>query len=369
MNHPSDHNRDALTEWLDAQVTNSTPPATPRADADLASMQTAATWLRHKAINGERYARATAKGPSHWETIMHAHTTSLAQPASTPVRAVNDRLAAVFHRWQAAVSLAVVVAVLVSLMGIAWQRGILDGPPSTPEGQMPALAQEGTPIGSSYCVPRTTPRMTSTELEAMSLSDWPTRHYTGIGPASVAQGQATLNAYIGWQQCQAAWTQNTADPNVYASPEILSFYSDRLQYIVLASTFTDPRDSDVAQYTTSQTTINQIVLGVPLPVNVTLDPDETFPISPGYVQHAFSPNQVFKLSDGRFGVVTGSLQMSDLLLDQVPSDPPNLSFYAFTEVDGQMYLDEFHPFCAADVQDTLNGEVVSPLGNSVCEEY
>lgn len=300
-----------------------------------------------------------------WEDLMQSTVAPLpgiiSTSATTPTTAAGthrggrfteSRLARGVARWQAPVSLAVVVAVLVSLMGIAWQRGILDGPPSTPAGQFPALAQEGTPFAPTECVAHGPLRHTAAELEAMSYSDWSARQYQAISPATTAQQQAAIDAIDGWYTCLQEQNQGTMPP------EITTYYSDRYQFISLANTFANPRTEEIRELDELVNPVQQIVKYMPLPLNA--------PAPTGERGLFTEFGQVYRLVDGRYGVVTGSFTLTDLTYQS----NTGLIFYGFVEIDGKMYIDDQQFVCVSAIADSLNGRPIknpSPeAGQSFC---
>lgn len=109
-----------------------------------------------------------------WEDLMHAQTENPSVPSPTahrisrtvaaaaamlapPVlatRIVRSPLTRAVIRWQPAVSLAIVVAFLVGLIGIAYQRGIWNEPtPSGPTGSASQVMYDGNDASTFPEVP------------------------------------------------------------------------------------------------------------------------------------------------------------------------------------------------------------------------
>lgn len=300
---------------------------------------------------------------------------SLRRTFSLPTRPHDSRLARAVIRWQPAVSLAIVIAFLVGLVGVAYQRGIWNegGTPEPQAGVSQIAPGPGdfpeTPVASSECVPHGADRLSAEELESMSLSDWPLRSYVPVRAIDPEIGQAALDTYLGWTACQVQFVYSENTPDRYASDEMLSYYSDRWRYLVLSATFEDDRMEERHEYW-SRDVGQELVASFPLPLNrprVVFD-FGTYPNTRS--TDAFSPGDVFQLPDGRYGVVTGTI--STEMLQNGPALAPYdswLNFIAFLEVDGTLYIDEMFPFCVGEeVLTALDGEVwATPLADDMNE--
>jgi len=255
-------------------------------------------------------------------------------------------------RWQPMASLAVVIAVLVGVVGVAYQRGVLNEPealaPLAGMNQIAPAPQDfpETPVASTECVSHGADRLTAEELESMSLSDWPLRSYVPVQAIDPAIGQAALDTYLGWNACSMAFWSSESTPVGYASDEMLSYYSDRWQFLTLSSNagteqreaFRDYWDPSIGQ---------ELVADFPLPLNrpEVLFAYGTYPTGGSII--AFAPGDVFQLPDGRYGVVTGTVSTETLRNGPSHEHEGRLQFIAFLDVGGTLYIDEMFPICIA----------------------
>jgi hypothetical protein len=346
---------------------------------DAATASSIPTDLKHQIWEDLMHTHAAPAVPAAHSTSRRAAVPSLrgiisahAPLTSSSPHAHHSRLVRAVIRWQPAVSLAIVIAFLLGLIGVAYQRGILDNPEPTPTASGQAIPDDynprETPVVSDDCVPHGPRRLTNAELEAMRLDDWQNPIYVPAGPVPAEIGEAALDTYLGWFMCEREFYYEGGTPDVHASEHMLSFYSDRWQYMTLAPSFADPREDEIAQYwRDNEADIEEIVAGFPLPLNRT----SSYILEGTSVHYpGFQPGDVYRLPDDRYGVVYGTIT-TEMMQTGQPTDFNDgyLWFLAFEEYDGALYIDEHFPFCVGDKTRLLNedGTVAMPGANSASE--
>lgn len=305
-----------------------------------------------------------------WEDLMHSATvstpgitTTTSASTDTPRHATptrggftETRLARAVVRWQAAVSLAVVVAVLVSLMGVAWQRGILDGPPPTPEGQFPALAQEGTPDDVADllpdCVAQENTSRSNEELLAAEFLDFSVPNYSS---ASAWPLEETPELYDVTQQFWTCLSRARAiDSTIDPSDPVYSYLSERLRYILMVDQL--PEDQRVAVDTyTARNPIQTIINNYPLPLN-SFTGNVYFPTEPDimFTYGLFGDRDLYLLPNDRWATTMGSVSTNMLQTGEpVRSGDGQLTFVTFVQEGDAWMIDEFFLVCPSDFAASL----------------
>lgn len=342
-----------LGEFGDALVDGHTPQS--RNDLE-------ATMVRvHNALGADRIAGSTMPASlkqSVWEDVMmptkssDAHTPWPSRPDHAHTRLHRRALPSIAHaayRWQAGASLALAIIVLVGLVGIVTQIGgsqrgqehhaMID---ASPEAQNTATLPEVP----ARCVANG--RVTgNAELKTKSIRDWPAPQYTPVQTVSHDQGVAIQTSYLAFLRCEwnalhSATPPATPAPPVLAEPILLTYFSDRARYDRLYSQLAPSQQKELDAYR-CRPLVKNLLASFPLPVNQ--PPDRALVGGAGNGESdafvpIFSPSDVYRLPDGRFGAIVGTISTAALTDPTTVTDADTLQFFAFTEVDGRYYIDE-----------------------------
>lgn len=318
-----------------------------------------------------------------WEDLMHAQTAS-ANPnmpiAHLPSRTVADLVSARPHtqsppharqprltravaRWQPAVSLAVVLAFLVGLIGVAYQRGVLNEPtPPEPSGAASQVMYDGNDASTYPEVPAQCATNGPVESDAfymdMSIQDLPQPDYTPVQAVTPDVGERIQDTYLRYARCKYESTEDypypAATPASYSdvlSPLALSYLSDRERFLLLYRELDATQQADINAYHCGR--IGDILSAFPLPLNQPLDYaliSSTVDNLPGITLLAFAPSDVYLLPDGRFGAVMGSVSTTALIDPTSATQDDSLSFIAFVERDGRYLIDEEFVIFPRDIE-------------------
>lgn len=298
-----------------------------------------------------------------WEDIMHAHVGHPGAHIDGGRRRVRisgtsprptSALATTVARWQPTVSLVVMVAFLVSLVGLAYNRGIWDDSgtlrqPASQSGELdPFTPDRPTPTETSVleatCTPRTEERLSEDDLRAFSINDWNPPTYYNAKPASPEIAQMAIDTYLGFLKCEFndPFATPSAAPDTSAARE--TYLSDRMRYLLLYDTLTPAQRREIDDFLTDNPS-DEIIENFPLPVNRDIDrliavADNSFFIN------TFMVGEVYQLPDGRYGAIMGSIS-TQMLVEQRPVRESDgvMTFIAFWPEDGQLYIDEMLGLC------------------------
>jgi hypothetical protein len=265
--------------------------------------------------------------------------TALATPVTTPQA---SGWGATVVRWQPVLSVTVMFALLLGLIGVAYTG--LHRRASEPEPAMlSALQDDATPATGIECDEYGSPVRSSSELRDMSPSDWPAREYMPEAAADPDIALRAVEAYEHWVMC--AWAMGN---EAVALPpgEILRFWSDRMQYQFMlqrGQSFASEEQAELLQQPSIEALVQHgtLLLNRPLVDIVNPVTGERLP--------SFESGDVYALTDGRYGVVIGSIS-TEQLVGSGSTSPDNeegisLTFLAFVESDGYLLIDEYTSFC------------------------
>ncbi len=339
-----------------------------------------------------------------WEELMHAQSASTinkparaaSNPRTKPISVVipslrgsergilnpthphHSRLARAVMRWQPAVSLAIVVAFLVGLIGVAYQRGIWNEPDS-PErsGAASQVMYDGNDASTFPEVPAQCATNGPVESDAfyanMSIGDLPQPEYTPVQAVMPEVGERIQQTYLRFARCQHESTENypypEATPTTYSEvldPLALSYFSDRARLTMLypeldATQQTHMDDQQCAA-------IGQILEGFPLPLNQPVDYaliSSTVDNLPGVLWFAFAPSDVYLLPDGRFGAIMGTVSTAALIDPSTTTEDDILTFIAFVEKDGHYLIDEEFIIFPGQPNQAVNPYVPAACGRHI----
>ncbi len=284
-----------------------------------------------------------------------------------PSGAHDSRIARAVAHWQPAVSLAVVVAFLIGLIGVAYQRGVLDEPnPPGPSGAASQVMYDDNDASTYPEVPAQCATNGPVESDAyylnMAIGDLPQPEYTPVQAVTPDVGKRIQDTYLRLARCEYESTESypypEATPTTYSdvlSPLALSYFSDRARITMLYPTLdaTQRAELDAAQCRA----VDQIMAGFPLPVNQPIDYaliSSTVDNYPNVVWAAFQPSDVYLLPDGRFGAVMGSVSTAALIEPASATQEDSLSFIAFIEEGGRYLIDEEIVVFAGAAEPTAN---------------
>lgn len=323
-----------------------------------------------------------------WEEIMHAHVGNpgahidgdrrRVRIAGTSPRPTSALATTVAH-WQPTISLVVTVAFLVSLVGLAYNRGIWDDTgtlrqPASQSGEpYPFTPDRPTPAetvrSDATCTPRTEERLSDEELRAYSIDDWSPPTYYNAMPVDPAIGQMAIDTYLGFLTCEFNDPFATPSAAPGASAARQTYLSDRARYLLLYDTLTPAQQRDVDEFLADNPS-DEIIEGFPLPLNRDLnrvvwldDADGT-----GFME-VFTIGEVYQLPDGRYGAVMGSIS-TQMLVEQRPVRESDgvMTFIAFWPEDGQLYIDEMLGLCVPGLVPLEKPTDATPVSADSLEE-
>ena len=320
-----------------------------------------------------------------WEEIMHARVEEAnalgdrngigrrVHPGETsPLR--PSTLATTVVRWQPTISFLVVVAFLVSLIGLAYNRGIwgdtgtLQQPdseldPFTPDRPTPAEP----PVSDVTCTPRTEGRLSDNDLRVYSIDDWNPPTYYNARPAAPEIGQMAIDTYLAFSQCEFEHHFGTPSAASDASDFGQTYRSDRMRYLLLYDTLTPEHQRDVDEFLADNPS-DEILESFPLPLN--RDINTAIAVGDGaFFTEVFTAGEVYELPDGRYGAILGSIS-TQMLVEQRPVREGDgaMMFVAFWPEDGQLYIDEMLGLCVPGLVPFSIPADATPVGTGSSEE-
>lgn len=251
------------------------------------------------------------------EPIMHQQQiATLEIPRTRRDSSASSRFAAGVRRWQPALSLVVMLALIGGLVAIAWDRQMRD-PEPTPT-MLAALQDDATPA-AQHCTPPA-PSATEEEARAFSFEDWSPPQYYATGYADAETRDRAVQLFESFWLCGS-------EPTPYLSTRLQHiFMYDELapdQQAEIEAYLCLPREQDVLQY-------------FPL----TLNAQRIDPIWQGYPRSQWIHADVYLLGDGRYGMAMGKLTTEIIRDPSMALEQDSLRFVAFVEQNGQLYIDE-----------------------------
>jgi hypothetical protein len=264
---------------------------------------------------------------------------------------------ATISRWQPVLSMTVMFVVLAVLVGIAY-TGLDHTDDELPAISLAALTDEATPPPIA-CAPYGPPTLSRDQLRDLSLSDWPAGQYEPVAPADPLVGAEAVAVFEAWNFCSLT-SGSAFDPQARRPDEFMRYLSPRAQYVIyLQENPSYAPDELEAAMTIDQEQI--LSLGT-LPVNrpLTMEWD---PVN-GIGYPSFVPGDLYHLTDGRYGVILGSIstaQLQSLAPGAEVELLPWMTWVAFVEIDGDLYIDEYVSFCATPAAgNSTAGQFTSP---------
>lgn len=320
----------------------------------------------HRALGSNRLtASAMPDSTRHaiWADLMHAQSVNpvtnqefrraaelvSARSSHTGSPVHDSRLVRAIIRWQPAVSLAVVVAFLVGLVGFAYQRGVLEetgaptGPTGTDQvGQVIASPDSAQPFIA--CESNGGTQLGDDELRMMSITDWQVPAYVVAQPVPPEIGQRAASAYSAYQACLFERFDAGSDE---PTDEELSYLSDRLRFVLLYDTLSPEQQAEI-DTRRERNPIPRMISDFPLPLNRT---DFGFAEFTGgtFTTDFFLAGDVYALPDGRYAAIIGGVSTRMLRTGQpIRSGDGELYFVAFADQDGTLFVDETFTICPSD---------------------
>ncbi len=299
-----------------------------------------------------------------WEDLMHAQSeipvanqgfrrvadvVSARSQTVSPLRPRDSRFVRIVARWQPAISFAVVAAFLVGLIGVAYQRGVLEetgapiGPTGTDQvGQVIATPDSAQPFGA--CEANGGTQLSDDDLRSMSITDWQVPAYVVAQPVPPEIGQRAASAYSAYQACLFERFDAGSDE---PTDEELSYLSDRLRFVLLYDTLSSEQQAEIDTWR-ERNPIPRMISDFPLPLNRT---DFGFAEFTGgtFTTDFFLAGDVYALPDGRYAAIIGGVSTHMLRTGQpIRSGDGELYFVAFADQDGALFVDETFTICPSD---------------------
>jgi hypothetical protein len=286
----------------------------------------------------------------------------------SPLRPRDSRFVRIVARWQPAVSLAVVIAFVVGLVGVAYQRDIWNEPNSPePSGAASQVMYNPDDASTFPEVPAQCAANGPVESDAfyadMSIRDWPLPGYTPARAVTPEVGERIQDIYFRFIRCQHESSTNFPFPEATAtsyrdilSPLALSYYSDRARVAMLYPDLDATRQAEIDTYQCLPR-VEEILANFPLPVNQPLDSallTSTVDNLPRVTTLAFAPSDVYLLPDGRFGAIIGAVSTAALMNPASATQDDHLTFVAFVEQDGRYLVDEEFVVFSGVAEQTAN---------------
>jgi hypothetical protein len=316
---------------------------------------------------------------SIWENLMHTHavpTDNVLSANRFPVGKPGKQnavardwtsLQRAMSRFQAGISLAIVIAVLGGLVAIAYQIGPSNGPGNGGTSAVGQVLYNPDDASSYPSYPETCVSNgdvpSDDELKLKSLADWPAPQYTPVKAVTEATGRAVQETYLNYLRCEqelfASVTPAAAATatSPVQSPLLQSYFSDRARFDHLSSELPAAQQAAIASYR-CQPRSQKVERDFPLPVNQPekFTVSEDYPDgSSKYVQEIFAASDVYLLPDGRYGAIIGSISLAEVLKPAVIPQTGYPWFYAFVESNGRYYLDELFPLFTTSAYEAANG--------------
>jgi hypothetical protein len=273
---------------------------------------------------------------------------SAGRPTSTPRRLAN-------HRWQAPVSLALVFLLLISATFVAITINLhQQGAPNDSNNAALNAVQPGNGDDSAAKVPGACIANgkipSNDELLKHKDFNWTQPHYSPAYSVTQQRAQDVQQTYLNYLRCYwdgrfAATPPGNSTPMaaVERQPKLLTYFSDQLRYERLPDVPAGIQKT-IQEYQCFPR-FDDLLDGFPLPVNRPV----TNVMVNGDLMTSFAPSDVFRLPDGRFGAMTGTISTAALTDPAAVSTSDSLSFVAFTEVGDHYYIDEFFTVVSADM--------------------
>lgn len=381
--NPNSSQSDDFAAFADAVVNGSQPDAQSGIEATFLQVQRALGPALHVRSSMPPTERATLK-----ENLMRTILTpSTRLPSFLPDTKANWAPGArpTGHAWrpvQAALSIAAVFALLVATSALVYERGFRASEPA-PQGDQhtgqtiyDGDGTDGFLMAPADCV-ASGPVQGDSVFVDKSINDWPAPEY---GPAQLVSREIqerVSNTYLGFIRCaeDAYGPEGDVTPRPGDENVVRTYYSDRMRLLELYVRnspdipLSSAQRSDIREYQCqSQNQQPGILASFPLPVN---QPKDVVSLAqPGEEPAAneavgFSPSDVYRLPDGRFGAVMGQISQA-YLGNPGNADPVELlTFIAFVEKDGMYFIDEVIPLSSNTVYqpDSQNPDPSRGCGN------
>jgi hypothetical protein len=259
-------------------------------------------------------------------------------PAATipPTDRHTTRAAQFVARWQPAMSLAVVVAVLIGLVGVAWTRGVWNDT-GNPMGQVAASPDENV----YACKPQSGVQRSDAELMTMHWTDWQSPAYVVPLAGWTDDAKAASDDFFNYLSCFIrAQQEGTPAAAIDSSP----YYSDRLRYVLMYDQLSPDRQAELDQ-AFQYNPIPRLVSDFPLPVNrASWTSSDDDPES--YFGYFLAPWELYLLPDGRMGGFIGSVS-AHMLQTGTPirTDDGLVQWIAFAKQGDGWFIDEWFAIC------------------------
>jgi hypothetical protein len=302
-----------------------------------------------------------------WEDLMQGPLTATTMtPMSAPVG--QDRIGqgpgAQFAAWQSAVSLVVVLGFLVAIAGIAYQRIPGSGPDDNGPGaelgaQLPyqAYGQDIVYQGPNECVANERTYLTDDELLAEGMPAYVSPidfQFTTVTPDVAA---SIRDVYFGYLRCWA--DSGIATPVTEATGEnpsganAVTYLSDRMRYTVMGWTGFDEEERAAVDAYYCAWDRTTFLTEFPIPLNgpnaFVVLPEAT-DVTVGMMVPTFRQDDVYRMSDGRYAAVIGSISSgaylswlgieSDLASPAAGANAEPLTVVIFSRFEGTYVIDQ-----------------------------
>lgn len=246
--------------------------------------------------------------------------------------------------WSATASLSVMMALVVGLIGILVALRFESAEPNPPStatlGQ--TIPNPTYPSLPEHCVPNGDPITSNDDVKGKSLSDWPKPIYTPAKAVSYEQGLAIQQTYMNFLRCEnEAYPGSPVSNDTQFTPNSLSYYSDRMRFIIATAqgTWYEPVDSPYS----CQSRVNELMSSFPLPVNKPTTAAISKVSPNGDVLEytpVFAPSDVYFMADGRYGVILGTISTESLRNPEILNGGDFLQFIAFKKDGDRFLIDE-----------------------------
>lgn len=290
----------------------------------------------------------TAPRDEIWSRMMATATPRTPSPskAATGFIASSGWARQQVGRWQSVVSFGLVLAFLASLLIVAHDRVIspaLATATPTASGHTGMVPLDATPGLDGECVAR---EVTWQEPDVPPVRT-PVPQYEAKQPAPREIGEAALETYISYMTCLIDVSGDGSE----TTQAILSYRTnnDEMDVSEMLRGPDNKESTDGAYASRDEEIVQNAIMPVNRPVATYNFSGEGTPWG-SYIR-VFWPSDVYELIDGRYGVVIGTTSTEVFREGATGDDPFDegiLTWVAFVEQDGQVFIDEVETFCIGE---------------------
>ena len=360
MTFPIDPHAQPLHDWLDARAAGEVPPDATDPDQELADLIATARQLDHLAQRvGESALQTRFVRFRSWEEQMSTLSTTASATSgrvAAPVPSRTPGWTARLQRWQPAISLAMVLALLAGLFAVAWDRQSRN-PDQTPT-MLAAFQDDATPTDpaasidySPDCVAQDPGAPVQTNGQWSSPNYTPAYMWTGYPQANIYQ---TFLNYLACQSERGGGEMPSEDERTFLSPRLLFLLGGDESSVQIDSVITLDATEAADRIWVPELfdPTQRIISDFPLPLNRT--PTLGITVEGGEFTIPFDTWDIYTLPNYRWGVIGGSIS-THMLQTGVPirTGDGEMFYVSFIEQGDGYVIDEYFLICPSDIRASL----------------